>query len=210
MAKPLRDISEKKIKGDEHLNHNKDLLDKRLEGSNDMKTLEGYNTKEPPSGMGPKEKGGIDFVKMHTIQKIADRNGNGDELFSASNISSHRDSVRHGYTPGEDEKVYDGGASLRKEEVEHLDEKAVSVSQQKLMAMALSYKRGEMEKASPAVKELAKSMTKKQLEDFAKTKHKGLPEKVSEGATTPIQTPTGVSASNLEKKRKVPPTEGVI
>ena len=202
MAKPLRSIAEKKIRGDEHLTHNADLIDKKLEGSNDVKTLDGYNIEEPPAGMGPKEKGGIDFVKKHTIMKVADRNGNGDEVFSASNISSHRDSVNHGHKPGEDAKVY--------EEVEHLEEKAVSINQQKIMAMALMYKRGEMKNASPAVKKLADSMTEKQLEDFAKTKHKGLRDKVEEMASTPIQIPTGVSAPNAEKKRKVPPNEGAV
>ena len=66
------------------------------------------------------------------------------------------------------------------EEVEQIEEKAVSQAQQKLMAMALSLKRGEMKAsdASDAVKDLAKSMSMKDLEDFAKTKHKGLPAKV--------------------------------
>ena len=64
------------------------------------------------------------------------------------------------------------------EEVESLEEKAVSQSQQKLMAMALAYKRGEMDNASDQVKDLAKSMSEKDLEDFAKTKHDYLPVKV--------------------------------
>lgn len=66
------------------------------------------------------------------------------------------------------------------EEVQEIEEKAVSQAQQKLMAMALSLKRGEMKAsdASDAVKDLAKGMSMKDLEDFAKTKHKGLPAKV--------------------------------
>ena len=66
---------------------------------------------------------------------------------------------------------------LRKEEVESLEEKSVSQAQQKLMGMALAYKRGEMDDASDQVKKLAKSMSEKDLEDFAGTKHKGLPTK---------------------------------
>ena len=66
-----------------------------------------------------------------------------------------------------------------KESVE-LDEKAVSKSQQKLMGMALAYKRGEMDDASDEVKKIASSMSEKDLEDFAKTKHKGLPTKVED------------------------------
>lgn len=60
-----------------------------------------------------------------------------------------------------------------------LKEKAVSKQQQKLMGLALAYKRGEVEdsKVSDTVKDLAKSMSTKELEDFASTKHKGLPQK---------------------------------
>lgn len=60
-----------------------------------------------------------------------------------------------------------------------LQEKAVSKQQQKLMGLALAYKRGEVssDKVSDTVKDLAKGMSEKELEDFAKTKHKGLPQK---------------------------------
>ena len=60
-----------------------------------------------------------------------------------------------------------------------LQEKATSVAQQRLMALALQHKRGELpaDKVSSAVKDLAKGMSEKDLEDFAKTKHKGLPQK---------------------------------
>lgn len=63
-----------------------------------------------------------------------------------------------------------------------LQEKAVSKQQQKLMGLALAYKRGEVsgDKVSDTVKDLAKGMSEKELEDFAKTKHKGLPDKVDE------------------------------
>ena len=58
-----------------------------------------------------------------------------------------------------------------------MNEKSVSQAQQKMMGMALAYKRGEMDDASPEVKKMADSMSMKDLEDFAKTKHKGLPAK---------------------------------
>ena len=60
-----------------------------------------------------------------------------------------------------------------------LQEKAVSQNQQQLAGMALAYLRGEMPNASEEVKKMAK-MGEKKLRDFAKTKHKGLPEKVEE------------------------------
>lgn len=74
----------------------------------------------------------------------------------------------------------------------NLQEKAESVAQQKLMALALQFKRGELENASPEVKKLASSMTEKQLRDFAATKHEGLPKKVQKEqapAVTPITFP---------------------
>lgn len=55
------------------------------------------------------------FVDKHVTIKHKDRNGNGDDVFKATNIKTiERKSERHGYDVGEDEKVY--------EEVEDLDE----------------------------------------------------------------------------------------
>lgn len=63
-----------------------------------------------------------------------------------------------------------------------LTEKALSVAQQRIMGMALAYKRGELEsdKISDEIINISNSMTEKQLRDFAKTKHKGLPDKIKE------------------------------
>ena len=53
------------------------------------------------------------------------------------------------------------------------------------MGMAYAYKKGELksDEVSAEVKELADSMTLKQLKDFASTKHEGLPE-VAENIST--------------------------
>ena len=50
------------------------------------------------------------------------------------------------------------------------------------MGLALAYKRGDVPDAevSDTVRDLAKSMSTKELEKFAGTKHKGLPDKVDE------------------------------
>ncbi len=62
-----------------------------------------------------------------------------------------------------------------------LNEKAVSKQQQKFMGMVHAMQKGEKIKgASPELKKVAKSMGKKDAKDFAATKHKGLPKKVSE------------------------------
>lgn len=63
---------------------------------------------------------------------------------------------------------------------EEITERAKSKAQQRFMGMVDAYKKGDMPDASPAIKKAAKSMTKKEVKDFAKTKHKGLPEHVNE------------------------------
>ena len=62
---------------------------------------------------------------------------------------------------------------------EPIAEKAVSKQQQKFMGMARAMQKGEKIKgASKELKKVAKTMKPKDTEDFAKTKHKGLPDKV--------------------------------
>ena len=60
--------------------------------------------------------------------------------------------------------------------VSPLEEKAVSKKQQKFMGMVHSAQKGE-KPASKEVAKVAKTMKKGDAEDFASTKHKGLPEK---------------------------------
>ena len=59
---------------------------------------------------------------------------------------------------------------------EELDEKAVSKKQQKFMGMVHATQKGE-KAPSKEVAKVAKTMKKSDAEDFAATKHKGLPEK---------------------------------
>ena len=58
---------------------------------------------------------------------------------------------------------------------------AKSKAQQKAAGAALAAKRGDMPKSKlqGASKEMESSMSEKQLEEFAETKRKGLPEKKS-------------------------------
>ena len=59
---------------------------------------------------------------------------------------------------------------------------AKSKQQQKFMGLVHAYKKGEVpaSKVSKAVKDAAKSMSKKSVKKYAKTKHDDLPKKVSE------------------------------
>jgi hypothetical protein len=61
-----------------------------------------------------------------------------------------------------------------------LTEKAKSKAQQKFMGMVHATQKGE-KASSKEVAKAAKGMSKSDAKDFAKTKHKGLPEKVTEG-----------------------------
>ena len=63
-----------------------------------------------------------------------------------------------------------------------LEEKSVSQQQQKIMGLALSVKRGDTPRSevSKDVLDMVDGMTEKELEDFASTKHKGLPMKKEE------------------------------
>jgi len=96
--------------------------------------------------------------------------------------------------------------SIRNEEVQ-IDEKALSKQQQKFMGMVYAVKKGEMEAPSPEVAKAAAGMTKQQAKDFAKTKHKGLPE-VKEAMDDSVEmssTASGTSSvddKKMEQQRK--------
>ena len=57
---------------------------------------------------------------------------------------------------------------------------SVSKKQQRLFGWALACKSGKSKNCPPSVKKLADTMDANELEKFAKTSHKGLPEKVRE------------------------------
>jgi len=82
-----------------------------------------------------------------------------------------------GFGSDEDYGYYGNDEGIQYED--RVDEKSVSKAQQRAMGAALAAKRGDipMSDLKGASKEMAK-MSKSDLRDFAKTKHKGLPEKV--------------------------------
>lgn len=46
------------------------------------------------------------FLKLHTINYVDDRVGNGDEVYKGTTEVYPRDEHRHGYKPGEDIETY--------------------------------------------------------------------------------------------------------
>ena len=81
----------------------------------------------------------------------------------------------------------------KKEEVEQIEEKAMSRAQQRFMGMVYAAKKGE-KPASAEVAKAAAGMSKGEAKKFAKTKHKGLPEKKK------ISEQIGIDASKTPQK----------
>jgi hypothetical protein len=75
---------------------------------------------------------------------------------------------------------------------EPIAEKAVSKKQQRFMGMVSAAKKGE-KPASKEVAKVAKTMKKDDAEDFARTKHKGLPEKAAKKTKEVDETTTSGS-----------------
>lgn len=90
------------------------------------------------------------------------------------------------------------------EEEMPIAEKAVSKQQQKFMGMAHAMQKGEkIPGASKELKKVAKTMKPKDVEDFAKTKHKGLPKKKTEEVEeTTVAGSVATSTAGPAKKNK--------
>lgn len=87
----------------------------------------------------------------------------------------------YGNDPKADAKMDQNDADGMSIESE-IKEKAVSKQQQKFMGLVKSYKEGDTKpsEVTDKVKKAFKSMTNKEIDKFAGTKHKGLPTKVKE------------------------------
>ena len=83
----------------------------------------------------------------------------------------------------------------------NVNEKAESKSQQRFMGMVHAAQKGEMPDATGAVAKAAKEMKSDDVEDFASTKHKGLPEKVPTDEMNEEQ-PRQISFKELYQQQK--------
>jgi hypothetical protein len=112
------------------------------------------------------------------------------------------------------EKVHTFGSKLQKAnyepEGETISEKAVSRKQQRFMGMVRAAQKGQGA-ASPEVAKVAASMKKKDVKDFASTKHAKLPEKksvkeeiaaIAEGTRKPDVEEKGKKVAEYEKEGK--------
>jgi len=92
-------------------------------------------------------------------------------------------------------------SDIRSEEVQ-IDEKALSKQQQKFMGMVYAVKKGDMKAPSPEVAKAASGMTTQQAKDFAKTKHKGLPEVKEQMDDSTEMTGTSMDDQNVKKQKE--------
>jgi len=89
-----------------------------------------------------------------------------------------------------------------------MNEKSTSKAQQRFFGLVYALKNGDIspDKVSKDVRDAAKSMSKSDIEDFAATKHKGLPDKVKKEAATPKSEPDyfkGLSKDDKEERERV-------
>ena len=103
-------------------------------------------------------------------------------------------------------KLDDLIGSIQNEQMQ-IDEKSLSKAQQRFMGMVYATKSGEMKAPSSEVASAAAGMTTKQAKDFAKTKHKGLPEKkvseqmLPEPTTEPVNSMVDKKTELLDKSK---------
>jgi hypothetical protein len=129
-------------------------------------------------------------------------------------VYSYKDDIYYDYLKWREAMGIDKNTQTMNE-VKKIDEKAKSVEQQRLFGMAHAVQKGELpaSKVGGAVKKIAKDVSPKDVEDFASTKHKGLPEKVSESAQDSIiadkpdsmsnkATPTSQQSSGIDQGTK--------
>jgi len=90
---------------------------------------------------------------------------------------------------------------------------ATSKQQQKIMGLALAYKKGEVPtdyKVSPAVKKLAKTMSTAELEKYASTKTAGLPKTVKKEHALDILKKTIIQTEAGKWRINLPFSENVL
>jgi hypothetical protein len=82
-----------------------------VKGVKSSKTDAGKLGKDPGVDYEPKAGDEQKFVGKHSVEKHADRTGNGDDIYNATNVKHSLDDKakepRHGHRKGEDKKVYE-------------------------------------------------------------------------------------------------------
>jgi len=138
---------------------------------------------------GPDTKDGKAFVHKHVTVKYDDRNGNGDDVFQATNVkTAKRKEERHGYDSGEDEKVYESEDPqvlldfINEEQVDEMD-KSMAYATGTKRAMQMTGDKPPLEKSTiNKAHKIAKAMLRKEeytsenFQTFVTERYDGLSE----------------------------------
>jgi len=104
------------------------------------------------------------FVDKHVTATIADRNGNGDDVFKGSKVKKvDRRKERHGYETGEDAKVYEEA-----EQIDELKKKTMSNYIRRASSDAANYA------YTAGMKDFGKGINKDEYHDKATKRLKGI------------------------------------
>jgi hypothetical protein len=133
----------------------------------------------PKSAPAKKASRNDNVVRSGSGEEVSTGSGGKLRTRSADEFSNNpQDYYRRMMRPGQNEDT-DMSELIRLSGL--LNEKAVSKQQQKFMGMVHAMQKGEKIKgASTELKKVAKTMSKKDAKDFASTKHKDLPKRVTE------------------------------
>lgn len=172
------------------------LVDRGNENTQEPTVTQVQN--KPPVGVWDKikvsDKKGTPAVKpeVQFIDQSTDTYGNLDNM-SIENLDIIKQDLEN--------KQLDNPNFQSMEESKQLQEKAVSKAQQKFMGMVHAVQKGELspDKVGDDVAKAADSMKEKDAEDFASTKHKGLPEKKISETDQSIIGDTQQTMKNTEK-----------
>jgi len=138
---------------------------------------------------GPDTKDGKAFVHKHVTVKYDDRNGNGDDVFQATNVKTvKRKEERHGYDSGEDEKVYESEDPqalldfINEEQVDEMD-KSMAYATGTKRAMQITGDKPPLEKSTiKKAHKIAKAILRKEdyssedFQTFVTERYEGLSE----------------------------------
>jgi len=134
------------------------------------------------------DKNSYEANQIDTKKKWEDLNN--PEVSEIAKEKKMKDKAKGGASTIDDSNLVGGsnakpsykGGKIVKNPNNELNEEAKSQAQQRFMGMVHAYQKGELKdsEVSDSLKKAAESMTDKEAEDFASTKHKGLPEKVNE------------------------------
>ena len=161
-------VQEKLIKANDYLNAVKEYYDEKM-----MQEMTGGVIAAGGVGEGSLNEGQYEMMMRNgQVKKFMAKDDADAKRIAAGHGAKSVIRLKGGVPAG---KVSEQGVAEGQ-----LDEKAVSKAQQKFFGMAHAMQKGaKIKGASKELKDVAKSMGKGDVKDFAKTKHKGLPQHVT-------------------------------